>query len=373
MSSLCADWSPEYHYGGIYLPEIDLWLDPHRPEENAFVSHAHADHIGKHQHVIATPATAALMASRLSSKSSKGKERQETQLEFGESFQWNGATITLYPAGHIFGSAMIHIERKVESHKGERLTSLLYTGDFKTEPDPVSEEAKELTPTPQADVLIMETTFGLPQYHFPPRGEVFEQVYHFCKSTLKERCSPVLMGYSLGKAQQLLKSLQRFADLAETGSVLMHPSIHQMTRIHEDFGLTFPPYEKLKKSHLELLAGHPRIVMWPQRGGRRKEKKRAQRSQTSQTISLEDLPNTRTAFASGWAMNCSAKYWYGYDAVFPLSDHADYRDLLKFIEDVNPQTVLTLHGYAAAFAASIRQTGRDAWNLSGADHMELIL
>ncbi|MEY2616897.1 MAG: hypothetical protein QOH78_2670, partial [Verrucomicrobiota bacterium] len=33
---------------GIFLPELDLWLDPKDERDTAFVSHAHSDHIGNH-------------------------------------------------------------------------------------------------------------------------------------------------------------------------------------------------------------------------------------------------------------------------------------------------------------------------------------
>ena len=38
---------------GIYLPELDLWLDPQVPRPMAAVSHAHSDHIQNHAHVVA--------------------------------------------------------------------------------------------------------------------------------------------------------------------------------------------------------------------------------------------------------------------------------------------------------------------------------
>jgi DNA ligase 1 len=34
---------------GIYLPEMDFWLDPWDARPAAFVSHAHADHFARHE------------------------------------------------------------------------------------------------------------------------------------------------------------------------------------------------------------------------------------------------------------------------------------------------------------------------------------
>src|SRR5262249_45946248 len=53
--------------------------------------------------------------------------------------------------------------------------------------------------------------------------------------------------------------------------------------------------------------------------------------------------------------------------------HADYDDLLRYIELVQPGRVLTLHGFAAAFAADLQQRGIEAWALSEENQMEFRL
>ena len=109
---------------GVYLPAHDLWLDPADSQEFAFVSHAHADHIGRHGETVLSTVTARLMHARLPGK------RREHRLEFGqpdESIR-SGLRMTLFPAGHIAGSAQLFLE---EIETG---ASLLYTGDFKLRP-----------------------------------------------------------------------------------------------------------------------------------------------------------------------------------------------------------------------------------------------
>ena len=56
-----------YELGGVGLPELALWLDPHRPQrgpERVFISHAHTDHLGDHREVILSEPTACLMQLR---------------------------------------------------------------------------------------------------------------------------------------------------------------------------------------------------------------------------------------------------------------------------------------------------------------------
>jgi DNA ligase-1 len=84
----------------------------------------------------------------------------------------------------------------------------------------------------------------------------------------------------------------------------------------------------------------------------------------NRTLMLTRIKNRRTAVLTGWALDPGATFRYQCDAAFPLSDHADYPDLVRYVELVQPRRVLTLHGFAAAFAADLRERGFEAWALS---------
>ena len=199
------------------MPKLGLWLDPHDPQlgpEKVFVSHAHSDHLGAHREVILSAPTARLMQARVAG------ERIENVLPFGEPHCFNGGQVpyqlTLLPAGHIFGSAMSLIEAEGES--------LLYTGDFKLRR---SLSAEPCEPR-HADILIMETTYGRPQYRFPPTEAVLSGITRFCREALDNDETPVLLGYSLGKSQELL------CGLAHAGlSIMLHGTVHKLTAIYE--------------------------------------------------------------------------------------------------------------------------------------------
>src|SRR5437660_2709213 len=174
---------------GLYLPAQDLWLDPWDAKHFAFVSHAHSDHIAAHDEIIVSERTARLMQARLPGT------RTEHVLLFGQKRTVHDVDITLLPAGHIFGSAQFFLSTENET--------LLYTGDFKLRPGKSAEPAEWR----QADTLIMETTFGLPRYQFPPTEQVIAQIIAFCRDAIKDDAVPMLLGYSLGKAQEVLCAL----------------------------------------------------------------------------------------------------------------------------------------------------------------------
>jgi DNA ligase 1 len=316
---------------GVYLPKEEIWLDPWDAKPFAFVSHAHSDHIAPHDEIIVSERTARLMQARLPG------ERHEHVLNFGEKATIRGLDVTLVPAGHIFGSAQFFLETTDGS--------LLYTGDFKLRPGRSAEPAEWR----HAEMLIMETTFGLPRYRFPPTEEIIGQIVAFCRDALETGAVPVLLGYSLGKAQEILCAL------AGAGlKPMLHGTVHRMTRIYEQFGQAFCEYERYNANQV---AG--KVLICP--------------PSVNRSRMLEKIPEKRVAMLSGWAVEPSAVYRYQVDAAFPLSDHADYADLIRYVELVKPKRVLTLHGFAAEFARDLRERGIEAWALSEENQMELTL
>jgi DNA ligase-1 len=258
----------------------------------------------------------------------------EHVLDFGETRELRGAGFTLLPAGHVHGSAQLHLET------GDG--SLLYTGDFKLRAGLSSERIAWRS----ADTLIMETTFGKPEFVFPPTEEVLADVVKFCREALEDGEVPVLLGYSLGKAQEILCAV------AAAGlKPMLHGAVAKMTRIYRDLVPDFPDFAEYKASEVD---GHVLICPPSVRGSRM----------------IQRIKKRRVAMLTGWAMTPGAVHRYQVDAAFPLSDHAGYDDLLKYVELVQPQRVLTLHGYASEFARDLRERGIEAWSLVSPDQLE---
>jgi len=316
---------------GVYLPEQDLWLDPWDAKPFAFISHAHSDHIAPHEEIILSERTSRLLQHRMPG------HRTEHVLPFGEKGTVDGLDLMLLPAGHIFGSAQCFLFAGDET--------LLYTGDFKLRPGKSAERAQWR----HADTLIMETTFGLPRYRFPPTEQVIDQIVAFCRETIEAAQVPVLLGYSLGKAQEILCSLDG-AGLTP----MLHGSVYRMTRIYEQFGQSFCNYVRYNANEV---AG--KVLICP--------------PSTNRSQMLEKIPHRRVAMISGWAVDPNAIHRYGVDAAFPLSDHAGYDDLIRYVGLVRPRRVFTLHGFAAEFASDLRMRGTEAWALTEENQMELDL
>lgn len=333
----------QYHRGAIHIPSIGLWLDAHKPigpKEAVFVSHAHSDHIAGHAEVFLTPATRDLMRARLPG------QRIEHVIEFGRRVDLSDAAfavrreahLTLLPAGHVLGSAMSLVETAAGS--------LLYTGDFKLQ----AGRSAEVCEPRQADTLIMETTFARPKYVFPPLAEVAANVVAFCQEALAGGNVPVLLAYSLGKSQEIMPSL------AEAGlKVMVSPPTAKMSRIYARFGQQLGAWEEW-----DVDQAQGRVVIAPPGA-----KLNALKTALGGRI--------RTAVLTGWAIDSGCRFRYQADAAFPLSDHADFPDLLEFVKRVAPKRVFTLHGYASEFATTLRQQGIEAWALGEENQLTLKL
>ncbi|MBE2216013.1 MAG: MBL fold metallo-hydrolase [Opitutaceae bacterium] len=318
--------------GGIFLPQIGWHLDAHERADASFVSHAHSDHLGRHRTVLCTGPTARLMAARLPGR------RETIVLPYDESWPITPeARATLYPAGHILGSAQV----LVENAQGR----LLYTGDFKLRPGLSAEPCR--VPPGGADVLIMETTFGKPRYRFPPDESVAADIVDFCRRAIDERAVPLLFCYSLGKSQEVL------ARLGESGlPIMLHAQTARITAVYEACGMHFPAHRLFDPDEA---AGH--VVIGPPQINRSPEVRR--------------IRSRRTAMISGWALDPWTMPRHRYDAAFPLSDHADYDDLVRFVAAVRPRLVYTVHGFAAEFARDLRERGIEAWALGRENQLDL--
>jgi Cft2 family RNA processing exonuclease len=247
-------------------------------------------------------------------------------MAYREPVEFGGLRLTAFPAGHCLGSAMLYAE--------DRERSLLYTGDFKLGASATSEQAE----LPQADVLIMECTFGRPQYRLPPREEVIARLMELVQRALADGRTPVIHAYPLGKSQEVTKLL------TDRGvPVLQHPVIYAVSRVYAACGVELGDHSEFDGRPLD---GHA-VVTLP-RGSR--------------DFRLPGLGRTVSIAVTGWAAEGWARFRLGVDYALPLSDHADYDQLVETVRLVKPREVFCTHG-PAEFAEHLCALGFNAYPL----------
>ena len=311
-----------FRASGIHVADIDLWLDPMQQCAAAWLSHAHSDHArGLHCEVFATPDTLKLY--RLRWPEDEEFPQSLHPVAFGESRAWNGARLTAYPASHILGAAQLLIE-----YGGERV---VYTGDIKLRP-PICGATTEIVP---CDRLIIESTFGLPVYHFLSREEACERIVAFARECLDARITPVFIGYPLGRGQEIVHVLCN-AGIATA----VHGAIARLIPAYEQAGYTFPgwiPY-LARDSSAKALVVVPNFRSYIEASGR----------------------DYRLAYVSGWAGLDNARSRAGAEELIPYSDHADYEELLEIVDRSGAREVDVVHGYTEMFARILTQRGIEA-------------
>jgi putative mRNA 3-end processing factor len=312
-----------FHFDrGLKITKIDLGVDMRRRQVRGFISHAHADHMAPHELAFCTSVTGALYRHR------HGAKRLIREMQFHQTLNWEGAKLTCHPAGHVFGSAMLHVDVEGET--------LLYTGDFKLGDSATAEKCEP----PHADILVMECTFGDPKYRLPPRAQVVRDLVDVVASAIERSRTPVIHAYVLGKAQEVSKLL------TDAGiPVLQHTFAWEISEIYRAYGC------KLGDCKLypgEPLPGH--VVIAP--------------PQSQKGYHLPNLKNTTTIAVTGWAIDPETASRWGVDHAIPLSDHADFDELLEIVERVKPKKIYCTHG-RASFSEILKSRGLNATHLDG--------
>ncbi len=299
------------HYDriGLHALRHGFSIDPSRRSAVALVSHAHGDHaISGHDTVYTTRPTWELMNQRYGSTlKSSFKEVQFTQ-----PFHMGDVTVTFFPAGHMLGSAQILME-----YDGKRY---LYTGDFKVQPDPTCEPYH---PVP-CDYLITESTFAFPEHLHPNPSAAIQE--------LAAEPLPLIIGaYALGKAQRITRLIH---DTAPYRTIHVHPQIVPFHRTYEEMGVSLGDW--LPYSRTAFMRDYQAVLILPPSVFRR----------------FERMSHGLKVFATGWKQS-----YYRCDRVLSVSDHADWNDLIRVIQESGASTIFTLHGDGSHLKSHLEPLG----------------
>ncbi len=311
----------EFTNKGIYCAAAKVYLDPWKPVDKAIITHGHSDHSRwGHKQYITHHTNIPIIKHRLGDINVTGKE-------YGESFTINNVKFSFHPAGHIIGSSQIRVE-----HKGE---VWVFTGDYKIEDDGICTPFEPI----QCHTFITECTFGLPAFKWIPQKEVFNDINNWWKQNQNEGKTSILFGYTLGKAQRLLKHLD-----TSIGKIYTHGAVENMNEVIRTIN-TLPETTLItRETKKEELLGN--IVIAPP-------------SAHGSTWIRKMVPYV-TASASGWMTFRGARRRRAIDKGFVLSDHCDWQGLLTAIKETGATKIISTHGYTDIFSRYLREIGYDA-------------
>ena len=300
---------------------IDVFVDPPQARTRAIITHGHSDHARYgHGAVLATADTIAVMQERYGPDCAGSFQA----VDYGEPVRIDGVTVTLYPAGHILGSAQVLLE-----YEGQRI---VVTGDYKRLPDATAHPFELVA----CDLLVTEATFGLPVFQHPrPEAEIARLLRSVRDNP--ERAH-VIGCYALGKAQRMISLLRQSGYDAP---IYLHGAMVRLCALYEERGVVLGDLRHSLDIPKDQLKGQ--IVVAPPSAIKDRWSRR--------------LPDPVLAVASGWMSVKQRARQSGVELPLVISDHADWNELRATIAETGAQTVWVTHGREDALVYWCQQQG----------------
>lgn len=321
----------EFTKAGLYCPAGDFYIDPVRAVKRAVITHGHSDHARSgHEQYLCHTDSVAILRLRL------GRKISVQGIPYDEKIRYNGVEISLHPAGHIIGSAMVRVAFRDEIW--------VISGDYKTTPDGLTVPWQPV----KCHHFITESTFGMPVFRFPPASEILADIKIWQEENRKSGRTSIITGYSLGKAQRLVKSLH------EMGIPLyLHDSIYEMNETLRAAGQPIPYAPRVHPDIPAASLSEAILLMAP--------------SAQAQTW-MEQLSPVSSAMASGWmALERRRNGGFG----FPMSDHCDWDELHTAVRETAAEQIYVTHGYSKIFAKWLCEKGYQASTVEGNSYESL--
>ncbi|WP_243680355.1 MBL fold metallo-hydrolase [Vulcanisaeta souniana] len=297
-------------------------VDPLRKPSGSFdavlVTHGHKDHVSPGairsiSPLVMSSETAAIIRAR------DGVYPRHLVVSPGSRILVNDIFIESFNAGHVIGSLSYVLDF------GDLRVGGVTGGDFNVEPSVLLDGARGL----DVDVLIMEATYGDPDYVFPSRPEVYDELRAVVEDGTRNGIV-LLMGQPLGRGQELTALLRDY-------QLYVEPSIKA---INNALGIR----------HGRVLSGFPPAgsVLITGNQGNMVQVVRALRARYGvlRAVALSGM-YARSSRALGLRS-------LGIDAL-PLSSHSDFPGLVDFVlSSGGARFVYTVYGNAARFAKYLR-------------------
>jgi len=211
--------------------------------------------------------------------------------------------LTLHRADHILGAAQVLVE-------DEDGTRCVYTGDFRLFQTPILD----------ADVLVIEATYGNP-FQIRPFGRVVEDALVSLVESGLKRGPVYIFGYH-GKLQEVMQILYNNKVRAP---FVVPEKVFQVSKICERHGMRLGRYLHSSDDEAKTITekGEPHVAFYHM-NSRRYVGNEAFR------ISV-----------SGWEFSSPRRQIADNEHVIALSDHSDFNGLLRYVRESKPKLVIT--------------------------------
>ncbi|MCX6772900.1 MAG: beta-CASP ribonuclease aCPSF1 [Candidatus Micrarchaeota archaeon] len=280
--------------------------------------------------------------------------------------------LTFYNAGHILGSAMVHL------HIGEGLHNMVFSGDIKYGFTRLFDQAN--TNFPRVETFFMDSTYGGRNDVQPNRFDADKRLVELSLATCKRGGKVLIPTFAVGRSQEIMLVFEEYASRNKDfnvpvyldGMILEASAIHtaypeylrhnvQRRILSNDSPFESKIFEPVKKDRKEIAEGDPAIIIAPSgmlSGGPSVEYLKLladdQRNAMffvgyQSALSLgrkiqRGMKEISTTGEDGRAT--SLKINMEIDTVEGYSGHSDRPQLLSLLKNMRPkpERVFTLHG-----------------------------
>jgi putative mRNA 3-end processing factor len=287
---------------------------PLRRDCNIFITHAHSDHT----YGFTTPAVKYCTNEtlRIYEALREREVKNYHPMKIGDKVKIDDYEVTALNAGHMLGSCQFEVVTP--------RSTVIYTGDINCI-DTLTTQAAEHR---NCDYLIIEATYGHPSYLFPQRSTLYADIVRWAMTEIRNGGIPTFQVYSSGKPQEVVRLFNIYTKIP----VVCAPMIARANDVHNGSGV------KLDFLDSSTVEG-----------------KRALKSGGCVYITSsgsDHAPrNPSRAVATGWAVRQAFRKYTS----FPLSSHADFDQLMRFVATVNPKRVYIFTGYSDVLSAQIER------------------
>lgn len=273
------------------------------------VTHAHNDHLcDLRESIKKTSLIGMTEATRdiLLALGYKLPENKTLSLKYGNEIRIHSLRVSLHKAKHIVGAAQVLVMDEEDR--------IVYTGDFKLPSTPILE----------SDLLIIEATYGSPNFVRPFKHEVESLLVDLVKSSLVK--GPVfIFGYH-GKLQEAMEILRAGGIDAP---FIAPRKIYRVTLAAIKHGLKVKGIFQDKSIEAEEIIRDKWYVFFAHINAAGYYSKRFA------------LNNTTNIMLSGWEFSNPLKRINNKTYLVALSDHADFEQLIEYVENSKPKLVIT--------------------------------
>ncbi|NIY73869.1 ligase-associated DNA damage response exonuclease [Marivivens donghaensis] len=293
---------------GLYCPPGDFYIDPVKPVSRALITHGHADHARSgHAAVMASQQTLDIMAIRYGEDFTKTRQTAEGRTTVGD------VTVSFHPAGHVLGSCQIAVEQGG--------TRAVVSGDYSRVANPACAPFEPV----DCDLFITEATFALPVFNHPPPsqeiGRLLDSVREF-----PERAH-LVGAYALGKAQRVIMLLR---EAGYDAPIFIHGALQRLCDYHIEQGIPLGDLRPATMDKAEAKKLREAVVIAP--------------PSAFASPWVQRFADPVISFASGWMQIRARARQRGVELPLIVSDHVDWPDLTRTLEELNPEEFWITHG-----------------------------